>query len=175
MMTPKVLLIYPSALFAPENDWGVDSTIQPQLIILYSYLKENGITADVLDLTIEIGRPKNLKEAEDFPFKVKKLLSQYSFDIVAISCFTSINYLASVLAARISKEINPHCKVVVGGYHPTAIPDDFFSHEGLFDYIVRNEGEAALLDICNSCHDGENSVPKVIDGTPRDLSRGICL
>ena len=110
-MNKKVLLIHPSALFA--SDWNFLREFRLQLLTLFSFLKENGIPVDVLDLEREIGLPGNFQEASQFKRKAKHLLSQYSFDIVAISCYGSTEFLSSLQVAQACKEINKNCKIIL--------------------------------------------------------------
>ena len=173
-MNNKTLLIYPASL----NNGGwikADRNYQLPLLVLYSFLKQNGIDVDVLELDQEIGYPHRAKDREIFPQRAKNSLSQFSFDIVGISCYTSVCYLSSVMIAKICKEINKDCKVVVGGYHPTVVPEDFMTGDGLFDYIVKGEGEIALLEICQGLYHCNGDSPKIIEGTPRPLNQGVLL
>ena len=144
--------------------------INPQLITLYSFLKKHNIKADVLDLEVELGIPRSEEEVHSFGKKARELLSSYDFDIVGISCFSSFHYLASIRAAKICKELNPNCLIVVGGYHPTARPDDFiFPDQNLFDYVVKGEGEIALLNICKG-NKSKNRKTEIVGGEPLDLN-----
>ena len=173
-MSQKVLLIYPACLY--DGGWVTTGrSYQPQLLILYSYLKERGMDVETLELDNEIGHPRNPNDLALFPHKVRKLLSQHSFDIVGISCYTSACYLSSLLVAEICKELNPRCQVAVGGYHATVVPGDFLERPDLFDYIVRGEGEDVLLEICQGLHSCKYGSPKIIQGIPRSLHQGIQL
>lgn len=65
-------------------------------------------------------------------------------DIVAFSCTTpTFAYVVNI--ARALKKINPSAWIVVGGYHPSAMPEQCLV-DGI-DQAVVGEGEAALLDI----------------------------
>ena len=173
-MSNKTLLIYPACLY--DGGWiRDDRNYQPQLLVLYSYLKQQGMDVEVLEIDQEIGRVKDSENLNIFYERVKKLLSQYSFDIVGISCYVSACYLSTVMIAKICKELNKTCQVVVGGYHATAVPQDFVTPEGLFDYIVKGEGEQALLEICQGIHSDGARFPRIIEGIPRSLNQGVEL
>jgi len=145
-MNQKILIINPGALYG--SNWSFKKDFPLQVLTLYSFLRENNLNVDVLDLERELSLPSNHREVQEYIAQAEHLIRQYSFDIVAISCFASMSYTASLAVAKICKKANTHCKIIVGGYHPTALPDDFLSEEQLFDYVVTGEGEYALLDIC---------------------------
>ena len=134
MKTSNLLLIYPSRLYAPH--WGEISAIKAHMIDLFSFLKYKKIGVEVLDLENEIGRPKTEEQVKEFEEKTTKLISQFDFDIAAISCWSSLNYLSSIMVARICKNVNSKSTVVVGGYHPSALPADFMYPRSPFDFIV---------------------------------------
>jgi len=46
-------------------------------------------------------------------------------------------------SARVVKQYLPACKIVLGGHHPTALPESVLACEAV-DYIIRGEGEGAM-------------------------------
>jgi perosamine synthetase len=71
-------------------------------------------------------------------------------DIVAFSCTTpTVPHSVSII--RRLKEINPRIHTVMGGYHPSAVPQDCLT-DGI-DQVVTGEGEAAMLDIVRGNRD----------------------
>jgi radical SAM superfamily enzyme YgiQ (UPF0313 family)/cyclophilin family peptidyl-prolyl cis-trans isomerase len=137
------------------------------LFLLASYLAKHNrdVRTTVLDLTIELPTPTTATDARTFLHQAELLLAEQEIDIVGISCWTSQQYVSSVAIAEICKRINPGCVVVVGGHHPTALPEDFVYEGSPFDYIVCGEGELALSDLLRRklavC-----SPPEVIQGKP---------
>jgi hypothetical protein len=77
--------------------------------------------------------------------EVKKSIKRYSPDIVGISMLTG-TYKSAENVGRIAKELNEDVVVVVGGTHPTVLPDETIKNE-YFDYVVRGEGEYTFLDL----------------------------
>ena len=65
-------------------------------------------------------------------------------DIVAFSC-TTPTFPYTLRIARELKKNNPNIRTVVGGYHPSAVPQDCLV-DGI-DQIIVGEGEAAMVDI----------------------------
>jgi radical SAM superfamily enzyme YgiQ (UPF0313 family) len=67
--------------------------------------------------------------------------------------------------AKICKEINPKSKVVTGGAHPTAVPEEM---SGFFDIVCIGEGEEAMLDIMEDYPNTKRFYKKPLD---RDLDK----
>jgi len=168
----KLLLIYPSQLYAPA--WGGMVAVKPHLMSLFSFLYKAGVDIRMLDLENELGRPENKSQVRRFKEKASGLIAGFDFDIAAISCYTSLNYLSSVMAARLCKKTNPDCRVVVGGYHPSALPKDFMYAKSPFDFIVKGEGERALADICKG-KTPKDKHPHLIQGAPLNLQNNLRL
>jgi hypothetical protein len=168
----KTILIYPSQLYAPN--WGEHNIIKAHMINLYSFLKKNKINVSLIDLENEIGRPKSEEEVRRFMWKFHKMISGFDFDFIGISCWSSINYLSSVMVADICKSVNKKCIISVGGYHPTAQPFDFTYKDSPFDFIIRGEGEISLKNICDNIEKRED-YPKIIDGKHLNMQQDIFL
>lgn len=172
MKKTKILLIYPSQFYSPF--WGKRRYVKNQLFSLYSFLKYHQVAVDVLDLENEIGRPGSSKEIKIFEKKASECLSRYRFNIAAISCWSSLSYLSSINIAALCKRIDSKNIVVVGGYHPSALPEDFLYEKSPFDYIVRGEGEISLLDICRN-KEKVGPLPRLIHGKLLNLNDGVKL
>ncbi|MFW9820481.1 MAG: B12-binding domain-containing radical SAM protein [Candidatus Thorarchaeota archaeon] len=92
---------------------------------------------------------------------MNKVYNDFPFELVAISCYSSYEYLNSIIVANLIKTwINPKAKIVVGGYHPSIFPEEFqsnkipaFIHEqfpicsNLFDFLIKGEGEIAFFKL----------------------------
>ncbi len=78
------------------------------------------------------------------PFKeFKKSIQRNKFDMVGISAMTP-GYNSAREYARIAKEAGIY--VVMGGYHPTALPDEVLEDPNV-DAVIRGEGELPLRDL----------------------------
>ena len=66
-------------------------------------------------------------------------------DIYGITIMTP-SYHHAIKIRDLCKEINPDCKIMVGGPHPTALPVDTMKD---FDIIVIGDGEYVMADIIN--------------------------
>jgi radical SAM superfamily enzyme YgiQ (UPF0313 family) len=62
--------------------------------------------------------------------------------------FTSPQMKHALHLSRKIKRINPNCKTVFGGWHPTAVPEQTASNPEV-DYVVVGEGEEGMLKIIN--------------------------
>ncbi|HKK20128.1 MAG TPA: radical SAM protein [candidate division Zixibacteria bacterium] len=143
-MKPSVLLAYPSSFNCSTGIDDVD--VKTSLLVLGSYISEY-YPVEYMDFEIAVGRPNSRIQIKRFRRKVREYFESHSFDILGLSCWTSMSYLAALMVAEIFRELHPDKLIVVGGYHPTARPDEFVSEDQLFDYVVTGEGERAFHDI----------------------------
>jgi radical SAM superfamily enzyme YgiQ (UPF0313 family) len=86
------------------------------------------------------------KTLTDFVEISDRILSSYKYDVLGISCWTSLHYVPSLLLGLISKVINPDSVIVVGGYHPSTMTSDFVKHVSEIQVKIR-EAEEGLIDI----------------------------
>jgi radical SAM superfamily enzyme YgiQ (UPF0313 family) len=117
------------------------------------------------DFEIDIGRPNTSTQIKRYRRKVRAFLEQQPFDILAISCWTSLSYQATLTTARICRDLYPDKVIVVGGYHPSARPEEFITDDNVIDYIITREGELALKEIADNFHrTGRPPEPRIISG-----------
>lgn len=77
--------------------------------------------------------------------EVKENIESFSPGIIGVTMLTG-TYKSVENVARIAKELNKNMGVVVGGTHPTVLPEETIKNE-YFDYVVRGEGEYTFLDL----------------------------
>ncbi|GAH46869.1 unnamed protein product [marine sediment metagenome] len=106
-------------------------------------------------------------DAKLFDFKVdkyreKRFRSELNrYDVVAITSMTPQIYSA-LEVAEMAKEQG--CKTILGGYHPTLVPEFVAKHEYV-DFTVRGEGENTFKEIIDYIDGNKNNVSiKEIDG-----------
>ncbi len=68
-----------------------------------------------------------------------------NFDIFGISFTTSVFPNAVELIKKI-KKVNPSAKIIVGGSHPTALPEECLQVEAI-DFVVVSDGEISLVKL----------------------------
>jgi len=86
-------------------------------------------------------------EAEEIHKKFREKLIQFSPDILAITCVTpNWNKIKKLLKDELKDYYDKNPLVIVGGPHPTAIPETVISFP-LIDIVVIGEGELAFSKI----------------------------
>lgn len=166
----KILYLY------PEEFWG-----QSNLMVIFNrisnYLNMNintsnkEIKEEFIDLRNESLPKFSLETNKEYREALKKKLqekyNQFKFDLVAISCYSSFNYINTIEVANlIKKYVNANCFIVVGGIHPTLCPEDF--QTGNFpnyiyntysknfnpiDFLIKEEGEIPFFKLIQSLID----------------------
>ncbi len=141
---PSILLVYPSCFYYSFGGDRVE--VKTSLLLLASYVGQF-FPVRYADFELSIGRPNSPVQVKRFERKVREYLEKQDYAILALSCWTSLSYQATMMTARIARELHPDRLIVVGGYHPTARPADFETPEDTIDYVVCGEGELALREI----------------------------
>lgn len=148
----------------------------------YLNLRKEELSSDFeelyIDLRLEELPPFNFQELEPYLKELKVLLKnlygQFPFELLAISCYSSYEYLNSIIVANLIKtHINTDIKIVVGGHHPTMFPEDFqpenipsFIYEyfpkrsEIFKFLITGEGEIAFFELIKQILN-EESKPKL--------------
>ncbi|MCP5006054.1 MAG: B12-binding domain-containing radical SAM protein [Planctomycetes bacterium] len=89
--------------------------------------------------------PVNINEVNYFHY-FEKYLKHHKADMVGISTMTGA-YKNALEFARIAKKHNVY--VVMGGYHPSALPDDVLKSPYV-DAVIRGEGELTFKELVNN-------------------------
>lgn len=93
---------------------------------------------------------RELKNPENPVVKeVSEIFVKYQPDMVGITVMTPKAASAFTVAA-LAKRYHKDCTVVFGGPHATLKSDEILSDCKDVDFVVRGEGEAALLDLVNA-------------------------
>jgi radical SAM superfamily enzyme YgiQ (UPF0313 family) len=74
-------------------------------------------------------------------------LEDFQPNVVGVGCLTA-GYYECVKLLEAVKQIDPKIIAVVGGHHPTVMPQDFVG--GSTDYIVLGEGEKTFRDLVDT-------------------------
>ena len=131
----------------PENlPWSVPMRLPPLgLSYVAAALEKAGFKIEMLDNYL-------LQKPID---DVKQMISRLNPEIVGITC-SSASYPRCVETAKAVKEALPFCKVVVGGWHPSYMPDSMLQHPEI-DYVVMGEGERAMTELATCITKGEDA------------------
>jgi len=162
----RVLLIDPGHFYG--HKWASIPGVKPQLAQLATYIEAQGHQAEILDLEFELGAPSDEAEIDIFLKESRTILEKRDFDVAGLTCYTSLGYLASDAVGKLIKEVSPECTMAVGGYHPTAVPEDFTYEGSPFDFLVMGDGEKPLLDMCEGRLEKKESTRTVL-GEPLPL------
>ncbi|MDY6972046.1 MAG: cobalamin-dependent protein, partial [Thermodesulfobacteriota bacterium] len=112
---------------------GVDSVTPPlNLLSLAAYISQSGFTTRIVD-----GYANRYSTRE-----LLKQVAESRPDVVGITCTTPL-FLSALEVAQAIKKSLPDIKIIVGGPHITALPEDSLTHE-CFDVGVIGEGEITL-------------------------------
>ena len=82
-------------------------------------------------------------------YTIKKVIQEtkdFDPDIIGISVPTECVYNAYNIAEGI-KKINPNCLTVVGGPHPSVLPEEVLKECPFIDVVVRGEGEVTFSEL----------------------------
>ncbi len=86
---------------------------------------------------------------------VEKVVKDALPSLVGISSlFTPYAREAEAVAERV-KRVHPHCPVVMGGHHPTALPREVMACRAV-DFVIRGEGEVAMPLLAKALRDGSS-------------------
>lgn len=143
--TNNILLINLPIQTYLQKDFSSDTQYNPSLglISLGTWLELNGYLATVIDLCYH-----------RMPFKeVIDNIEQLQPILIGISVYTENIDLAKLFAEKI-KSVYPHVPIVLGGPHPTLVPEDGMESQYV-DYIIRKEGESTMLELVEAIESNE--------------------
>ncbi len=144
-----VLLINPPWLTKDGNIWhGVKST-SPPLGLLYvaAYAEARGASVHVMDVNAE------RLHFEDIEAFVADRRPRW----IGLTAVTA-QIINAARIAGIARRVSPKTRIVIGGVHATAMPDDVLRDESV-DFVIRGEGELPFASL--------------VEGEPRDLIPGL--
>jgi len=166
-----ILLLIPSDIevFGKINVKKID-TDQFTLGVAYiaSYVREKGYSVDILNLR-SLGN--------DWRQKLKDKIISEKPHYVGISCVTPLIRACRTTASYV-KSIDKDIKIIVGGPHPTVLPDETAKLDE-FDVVVIGEGEFTVYEILRN--DDLNKVKgiiykegdKLIKTEPREVNMNL--
>jgi radical SAM superfamily enzyme YgiQ (UPF0313 family) len=110
-----------------------------------------GFSADVIPICLEYLAASIENTVDDIHIidmefenhSFQRLLERFHPDLVGVT-MSATDHREGLRLARIAKENN--ASTVLGGYHPSAIPDELLSHSQV-DMIVRGEGELTIREL----------------------------
>ena len=123
----------------PKNSpWCTPMRLPPLgLSFVAASLEKAGFKVELLDNYL-------LKKSNN---ELIQLVKKLDPKIVGITC-SSASYPVCIESAKIIKKAIPQCKIVVGGWHPSYVPESMLKHPEI-DYVIMGEGEKAMVDLAN--------------------------
>jgi len=85
---------------------------------------------------------------------VRDLLHRYQPALVGLSVMTFQRETARAIARLVRREM-PDAHIVAGGYDPSLAVDEYTANDGLFDSIVRGEGELTFRALVRALARGD--------------------
>jgi anaerobic magnesium-protoporphyrin IX monomethyl ester cyclase len=138
-----ILLINPAP--PTRAPWDIAQKVPPLgLAYVAAALEKEGFHVEIFDNYL-LGKPI---------VYIKHMVRRLNPQIVGITC-SSATYQRCVETAKAAKEVSPSCKIVVGGPHPSFMPDSMLRHPEI-DYVVLGEGERAIVKLVTNITKCEN-------------------
>ena len=131
MSFKRILLIKPSGRHGLSFAFDI---IPTGFEYIAAYIEDVVDEVNIIDLEME---PKPIQRT------VEKYLDELRPDLVGIS-MSATEHSEGLEIARLAK--NHDIMTVLGGYHPTEIPDELLSHSQV-DFVIRGEGERTMQDL----------------------------
>jgi len=94
--------------------------------------------------------------------RIKNIIKKYNPTVVGISCAFSNLHFEAVNLAKIARSQLPSCIIVIGGGHPSIMPERMME-DGAADYLILGEGESTFLCLLDSLRLGNRDYQN-IDG-----------
>ena len=190
---PDILLVQP-----PIRDFYLTAkrTLPYGLACIAAGLEKAGFSVEILDALAttrsrDIAWPENMNYLREFygradrsPFALfhryrhygysyeylaRKVAQSGAFLVGISSLFTAYSGEALETAQRIKAAL-PSCAIVMGGHHPTKLPESVMQCPDV-DYVIRGDGEHAMSQLALALRDGRSplNVPGIVlraeDGT----------
>lgn len=152
-MIKKILLIYPPVTWPIDKEF---EGIQEPLGILYiaSFLRKAGLNVSVLNFSAfdKVRKRHHYMTYGADPLNIKNMLRKFTPDLIGVSCPTGANEFDLFETCKIIKSIHQNTPIVVGGVHPSMMPQRILSQRAI-DYVILGEGEyrlKKLIDVLNN-------------------------
>ena len=136
---------------SPVTKWSPHSSLSPPLGLAYiaSSLLQEGYEVTAVDFNIS---GLNLR-------RVDRIVKRNRPVIVGISSHTETYPNALKIARRI-KSVDEDVKIVMGGPHPTVLPEQVLKEESV-DFVVVGEGERTMVKLARYILEGEGGLENI--------------
>lgn len=136
---------------APVTVRNAHARLTPPLGLSYlaSALRQAGFTVSAADFNVS-------------GLNLARLASMIEYDaprLVGISAMTE-TYPNALAIARTVKEVSPETVVVLGGAHPTILPEEVAAEEGV-DFVIAGSGETGITQLARYVIEGAGSLDDI--------------
>src|SRR3990172_1406198 len=130
----------------------VSGLLEPSVHIRMCYVEPLGIES-ICSATRAAGHKCTIAYPVVDTQTLGRILEEEKPSVLGISIYTYAIHEA-VQWAKVARALFPEIRIVAGGHHPTAMPEQFLC-EG-FDYVVIGEGESTFAELLSYIELGEN-------------------
>lgn len=147
-MEIRVLLINPFLTVYPDDPAGINPVLS--LAYLAAYLRSKKIIVKIIDIAAEgAGNRVVIGNKIRYGLEEEEIISrikEFNPQVVGITCQSTLHAKDSLESAKIAKKAVKSSLVVMGGAHPSAVPEEVLANKSV-DVVVRGEGEITFLEI----------------------------
>lgn len=87
--------------------------------------------------------------------QIAEFVAKLKPDLVGVSNLFSDGFPPAAELIPVVKKVNPEIVTVIGGNHPTAVPEDTLRRSGC-DYVVLGEGDYVIIELIRALNRGED-------------------
>lgn len=153
----KILLVNPPTVTSPTRG---NLTANPPLGLAYiaAVLEKEKYTVRIIDALTEGWRIETKIKTNvirvGLPFSdIKRRIADFNPDVVGVSCLFSVQHKEAIEICKITKEINKNIITVLGGAHPSCVPEESLKDKNV-DFVVIGEGEYTFLELLKKLERG---------------------
>ncbi len=94
-----------------------------------------------------------------------KIVKESNAFLVGISSLFTAYYKEALITAATVKKVLPESKVVLGGHHPTAMPEKVMENKAV-DFVIRGEGELSMPMLARAIKSGKLNQKGLLSSIP---------
>lgn len=133
-------------LLRPFTDASQGNSPPLSLMYLSSYLKSKRSDVKIVDKCVHKRYLGNYKTSNAYVQNIVQEIEDYNPDIIGMTLFSRELEEIAAICKLIKHEFKSKM-IVLGGPHPTAMPDASLQQIPECDFVIRGEGEIALYDL----------------------------
>nr|MDO8084625.1 radical SAM protein [Candidatus Sigynarchaeum springense] len=141
----NILLVHPSSSFVLRNFSEISLPEIPiHLAGIAAVLERDGHVVRIVDLNVVETKDELVKRLEEMPF-----------DIIGFTATTPV-ITSCYRAIRLLKKMFPATKIVLGGWHASALPEKTMAECPEIDFVVKGEGDITMPELVRAIELGHS-------------------